>query len=311
MAAPIALIAVLDKTGFTLPETADAAMWDFVTYGACWIAGLRPPRRPAGPGPPGWLVAGAAAVLGAAALYWLHGHPGEDGWDLNDVSESQALWSLAVVLLALRWQPPMGWLARIRPLDATVTLLNNRAVTVYLWHNIAIAAVWPILTVLALDDLGRLDGPVDLAVALVADRRGGAGVRLGRGPGGTPAAATVAGHRDAGVAAEPASGRTPRPGRTAAGSALPESVPRLATTTPPRRSSRRHAIAASSVRAAAGGRAGSGFQPGRRRERTDTRAAGRRRALRPPRRRTGSAPRTMAAWRKAATARTGAGPAAA
>ena len=40
VAAPMVAIAVLDVTGFTLPDTADAAMWDFVTYGACWIAGF-------------------------------------------------------------------------------------------------------------------------------------------------------------------------------------------------------------------------------------------------------------------------------
>jgi peptidoglycan/LPS O-acetylase OafA/YrhL len=166
VAAPIVLIAVLDKTGFTLPATADAAMWDFATYGACWLAGFAHHDGRLRRMHPG-VVAGAAAVLGTAALYWVSGHHGEHGWDLNDVSESQALWSLAVVLLALRWQPPMGWLARIRPLDATVTLLNNRAVTVYLWHNIAIALTFPVLTVLALDDLGRLNGPAELAGAMV------------------------------------------------------------------------------------------------------------------------------------------------
>lgn len=167
VAAPLLLMAVLDRTGFSLPETADAAMWDFATYGACWIAGfahhdgrLGRTRAP--------LVVGAAAVLGAAALVWLRGHPGEDGgYDLNDVSESQALWSLAVVLLVLRWRPPMAWLSRVRPLDAAVTLLNNRAVTVYLWHNIAIAAIWPVLGYVALDDLGALDGPVVLATAVL------------------------------------------------------------------------------------------------------------------------------------------------
>jgi peptidoglycan/LPS O-acetylase OafA/YrhL len=162
---PILLLAALDLTDFTLPDAADAALWDFVTYGACWIAGfahhdgrlarLRP-----------WLAVPAAAVLGAVALYWQHGHQGEDPWDLNDVSESQALWSLAFVLLALRWQPRMDWLARARPLNAAVNLLNARAVTVYLWHNIAIAAVWPVLTLVALDDLaGDLGLVVDFAVA--------------------------------------------------------------------------------------------------------------------------------------------------
>jgi peptidoglycan/LPS O-acetylase OafA/YrhL len=165
VAAPIVAIAVLDKTGFSLPDAADAAMWDFVTFGACWMAGFahhdgRLARtRPA-------VVIGAAAVLGAVALYWLRGHPGEDGYDLNDVAESQALWSLAFVLVVLRWQPPMGWLARVPLLDKAVTLLNGRAVTIYLWHNIAIDAVWPVLTVLALDDIGRLTDPVELGTAL-------------------------------------------------------------------------------------------------------------------------------------------------
>jgi peptidoglycan/LPS O-acetylase OafA/YrhL len=162
VALPIVLIAVLDKTGFALPDTADAALWDFVTYGACWIAGFahhdgRLARlRPA-------TVLATAGILGAAALYWLNGHQGPDAWDLNDVSESQALWSVAFVLVALRWQPPMGWLGRFKPLDSTVSWLNARAVTIYLWHNIAIAAVWPVLTVLTLDDLSHFEDLVALA----------------------------------------------------------------------------------------------------------------------------------------------------
>ncbi|MFI5891659.1 acyltransferase family protein [Actinoplanes sp. NPDC051513] len=166
VAAPLALMAALDVTGLSLPETADAALWDFVTYGACWIAGFaHHDGRLARLKP--WVVAPLAVLMGAAALYWLSGHQGEDAWDLNDVSESQALWSLAFVVLALRWQPPMGWLGRVRPLDSLVTVLNARAVTVYLWHNIAIAAVWPVLTVVALDDLaGDIGGAVDLGTSL-------------------------------------------------------------------------------------------------------------------------------------------------
>ncbi|MEV4640996.1 acyltransferase family protein [Actinoplanes sp. NPDC049548] len=170
VAAPIVLIAVLDKTGFSLPfGRADAAMWDFATYGACWIAGFAHHDGRLHRIRPG-LVAAAAAVLGVAALYWLHGHAGEDGYDLNDVPEAQALWSLAFVLVALRWRPDMTWLSYAGPLDRTVNLLNARAVTIYLWHNIAIAAIWPVLTLVAMDDLGSLEGPVSLGatVALTA-----------------------------------------------------------------------------------------------------------------------------------------------
>ncbi|AGL18467.1 acyltransferase [Actinoplanes sp. N902-109] len=167
VAGPLLLLAALDKTGFELPfGRADAALWDFVTYGACWIAGFahhdgRLHRLRTG------VVWAVALVLGGAALYWLHGHPGEGGYDLNDVAEAQALWSLAFVLLVLHRQPDMTWLSHLRPVDRAVSLLNNRAVTVYLWHNIAIAAIWPVLTVLTLDDLdGGLEGPVSLAMTL-------------------------------------------------------------------------------------------------------------------------------------------------
>ena len=167
VAAPIAVLGLLDVTGLSLPDTADAALWDFVTYGACWIAGFaHHDGRLARLKP--WVAWPVAIVLGVTALWWLRGHPGEDAWDLNDVSESQALWSVAFVLIALRWQPSMGWLERVRPLDRAVTLLNARAVTVYLWHNIAIAAVWPVLTIVALDDLsGNAGMVVDLAAALM------------------------------------------------------------------------------------------------------------------------------------------------
>lgn len=163
VALPVLMLAGLDLTGLELPGTADAALWDFVTYGACWIAGFahhdgRLARLRT------WVAYPVALVLAAAALWWARD---QGSFDLNDVSESQALWSLAFVLIVLRWQPPMGWLGRIGPLDRAVTLINARAVTVYLWHNIAIAAVWPVLTVLALDDLGDRLGPAaDLLAAL-------------------------------------------------------------------------------------------------------------------------------------------------
>lgn len=162
---PLAGLAVLERTGFSLPDTADTVMWDFLTFAGCWMAGFAHRDGRLARTRPG-LVVTAAVVLGAAAMYWLHGHA-SDGYDLNEIPEAQALWSLAFVLLALRWQPSMDWLARIGPLDRAVNLLNGRAVTIYLWHNIAIDAVWPVLGFVALDDLGALDGPVDLVTAMV------------------------------------------------------------------------------------------------------------------------------------------------
>ncbi|MFC4071281.1 acyltransferase family protein [Actinoplanes subglobosus] len=166
VALPVAGIAVLDKTGFALPDAADSAMWDLVTYGACWILGFAHRDGRLARLHPAIAVWGAVG-LGAAALYWQSGHQGEDAWDLNDVSESQALWSLAFVLVVLRWQPDMTRLARIRPLDRLVSMLNGRAVTIYLWHNIAIAAIWPVLEFSGHDDLGRFEQPITLAMTFL------------------------------------------------------------------------------------------------------------------------------------------------
>ncbi|GID32356.1 acyltransferase family protein [Paractinoplanes brasiliensis] len=163
LALPLMVMAVLEVTGFTLPSTADAALWDFATYGGCWIAGFAHHEGRLARVRP-WLAYPVAFLLAAAALWWA-GQAGS--WDLNDISEAQALWSLGFVLIVLRWQPPMGWLARTGPLDKAVTLINGRAVTIYLWHNIAIAAVWPLLAVLALDDLDdRLGAVVALVLTL-------------------------------------------------------------------------------------------------------------------------------------------------
>jgi peptidoglycan/LPS O-acetylase OafA/YrhL len=241
VAAPIALLAILDKTGFSLPDTADTAMWDFVAYGACWIAGFaHHDGRLARVRP--WLLATVVAVLGSAALYWLHGHPGEERFDLNDVPESQALWSLAFVLVVLRWQAPMGWLDRVKPIRAAVAVLNARAVTIYLWHNVMIAIAWPLLTYLALDDLGLLNGPVTLATVLlltagsvmifgwVEDLAARRRPRLW--PATThrhsPAADTPpsgAGSKDGRIPAGPATALTHGPHRDGAGTPFPANIP--------------------------------------------------------------------------------------
>src|SRR4051794_20133672 len=107
LALPLLLLAVLNRPEFALPDTAGDVVEDIAVFGACWMAGfahhdgrLRRLR--------GWQVFPLAAALGAGAVGWLWTHPA-DGYDLNDVPVAQALWSLAFVLLVLRWQPPMGW----------------------------------------------------------------------------------------------------------------------------------------------------------------------------------------------------------
>lgn len=163
LAAPLLLMAVLQRGDFGMPAAVESALWDLATYGACWLAGFahRDGRlRRLSP----TAVGAAFVALAGLGLYWLNRSHADTGWDLNRASEAQALYSLAFVLLALRWQPPVQRVERIPALHRLVTLLNARAVTVYLWHGVAIAAVWPFLGRTGLDDLGTLEGPVTLGV---------------------------------------------------------------------------------------------------------------------------------------------------
>jgi len=86
-----------------------------------------------------------AAVLCATGLAWILTHPGFRGFDLNDIPLGNALWSAGVILLALGFMPARAaWITRWGWFDRSVTLLNSRALTIYLWHMpvvILVAAV--------------------------------------------------------------------------------------------------------------------------------------------------------------------------
>jgi hypothetical protein len=81
-----------------------------------------------------------------AGLVWAVRHDVLAGNDLDSVPTAQALWSFGAVLLLFHVSPSWkDWPRRLRRWDGVITLLNSRAVTVYLWHNICIfvaAALW-------------------------------------------------------------------------------------------------------------------------------------------------------------------------
>ncbi|MFJ6929091.1 acyltransferase [Streptomyces nigra] len=143
--APLALTAVVGTGVVKIPGETGNAVSDFAVYGGCWVLGFahhegllaRIPRYVA--------VSGASLVM-AFGLWWASGHLGPDGWDLNDIPLAQATWSFGFVVILLlyspSWQELPGRLARW---DKLVTLSNNRAVTIYLWHNLLIMATVPIL----------------------------------------------------------------------------------------------------------------------------------------------------------------------
>jgi peptidoglycan/LPS O-acetylase OafA/YrhL len=143
--APLALTAVVGTGVVTIPGETGNAVTDFAVYGGCWILGFahhegllkQIPR---------YVAISCSAFLMAAGLWWASGHQGPDGWDLNDIPLAQALWSFGVVVILLQYSPSWRELpGRLRRWDPVVTLANNRAVTIYLWHNLLIALTVPLL----------------------------------------------------------------------------------------------------------------------------------------------------------------------
>ncbi|WTX20223.1 acyltransferase [Streptomyces sp. NBC_00005] len=151
VAAFLALAALAQSELLPLPARVAAPFTDLATFGACWLLGFAhrdglARRLPAA-------GAGAAAVAVMAVGGWfVLAHPTEEGYDLGSIPLGQAFWSFGFVLLLLRFGPQSDrWIRRHRPLHAVVVLLNARAVTVYLWHEVAL-----VLGVVLIDQMWRV-----------------------------------------------------------------------------------------------------------------------------------------------------------
>jgi peptidoglycan/LPS O-acetylase OafA/YrhL len=122
---PYGVLVVITMTGATPPPV----IRDLALYGGAWLLGfahhdgMLVRRR--------WWLIGALAVAGAL---WSLTHPGPRGLDLNDIPLGNALWSAAFILAALSISP------MVRP-RRVLTVLNARALTIYLWHVPLIVAV--------------------------------------------------------------------------------------------------------------------------------------------------------------------------
>ncbi|WP_371101263.1 acyltransferase [Streptomyces sp. PU_AKi4] len=143
--APLGLTAIVGTGVVTIPGETGNAVTDFAVYGSCWVLGFahhegllkQIPR---------YVSVSCASLVMAFGLWWASNHLGPDGWDLNDIPLAQATWSFGFVVILLQYSPSWQELpGRLAKWDKLVTLSNNRAVTIYLWHNLLIMATVPII----------------------------------------------------------------------------------------------------------------------------------------------------------------------
>lgn len=136
---------VVVQTVWTLPyNDAGTVATDVATYVTCWLLGFAHrdgllERLRTGPA----LVI-AAAVM-AAGGWWAFHHLSDGTYDLNNIPVAQALWSAGFVLVLLGFRPKTDWIGRIRPLERLIGVFNARAVTIYLWHEVALVLSVPLI----------------------------------------------------------------------------------------------------------------------------------------------------------------------
>ncbi|MER6494869.1 MULTISPECIES: acyltransferase family protein [Streptomyces] len=126
-----------------------SALTDLATFLFCWILGFA--HRD---GVLERLKPFAVVVLSLAALgfggWYAFTHQAETGsYDLDDIPLAQAFWSAGYVALLMWAKAYFGidfaWLTRFRRTDRLVTVFNSRAVTIYLWHEIALILAVPLI----------------------------------------------------------------------------------------------------------------------------------------------------------------------
>ncbi|NUS76473.1 MAG: acyltransferase family protein [Streptomyces sp.] len=124
-------------------------LWDFSTYLFCWILGFAHRDGVLERMRPAVVVVLSLAAIGYGGWYAFT-HQGEVGtYDLDEIPLAQAFWSAGYVML-LMWAKAyfridFAWLTRYRRLDRVVTVFNARAVTIYLWHEIALILAVPLI----------------------------------------------------------------------------------------------------------------------------------------------------------------------
>ncbi|MFE9838311.1 acyltransferase family protein [Streptomyces sp. NPDC005551] len=126
-----------------------SALTDLATYLFCWLAGFAHREGVLQRLKPAAVVLLSLAALAYGGWYAL-AHQAETGtYDLDDIPLAQAFWSAGFVTLLMYFKAYYGVdfarLARFKRLDRIVTVFNGRAVTIYLWHEIALVLAVPLI----------------------------------------------------------------------------------------------------------------------------------------------------------------------
>ncbi|MFE6758975.1 acyltransferase [Streptomyces sp. NPDC057684] len=147
--ASLAPIVVLEFVWQAPDDRFGSCLLDFATFLFCWLVGIAHREGVLARLRPGPVVVLSLAALAYGAWFALT-HQAEYGsYDLDDIPLAQAFWSAGFVALLMYskayFKVDFAWLARFKRLDRIVSVFNARAMTIYLWHEIALILAVPLI----------------------------------------------------------------------------------------------------------------------------------------------------------------------
>nr|WP_326579022.1 acyltransferase [Streptomyces sp. NBC_00481] len=126
-----------------------SALTDLATFLFCWMLGFAHREGVLARLKPFAVTALSLAALGFGAWYAFTHQEETGSYDLDDIPLAQAFFSAGFVTLLLYakayFKVDFAGLTRFKRLDRTVTIFNSRAVTIYLWHEIALILAVPLI----------------------------------------------------------------------------------------------------------------------------------------------------------------------
>lgn len=139
IAAPLVLMAALNSGYLQATEEIAPILYGIGEFGACWILGMAH-QEGVLKRLPDYVIPSIAPFIMGFGIWWAvdHGLSAEN--QLGNMPFASAFWGFGFVLLLLHFSPSWShWPRLLERFDGAITLLNSRAVTVYLWHNVCIA----------------------------------------------------------------------------------------------------------------------------------------------------------------------------
>ncbi|WP_371577888.1 acyltransferase [Streptomyces sp. NBC_01314] len=126
-----------------------SALTDLATFLFCWMLGFAHRDGVLARLKPFAVMGLSLAALGFGAWYAFTHQEETGSYDLDDLPLAQAFFSAGFVTLLLyakaHFKVDFAGLARFPRLDRIVTVFNSRAVTIYLWHEIALILAVPLI----------------------------------------------------------------------------------------------------------------------------------------------------------------------